>query len=178
MYTMGLEDKIGTGKKALGYVIPFLGKYDPIHEAAILYHDKEIRKLDITPTEISDCLQDTYKENKRLMTYAKLADSTDKITSLLGGAAKIAGIQFGFLPGIIVHLGEEGLEMLGKAPFLYSVKNDNKKFWGLLTKEALTASVPVLGDLYDFFSNTYVTTTKVIIREKAKEKLISSPSVL
>lgn len=155
-------------EKIANYLIPCSYKYNIEEEAKIL--EKETDK----PFKICKrAIVRSYDENKSFLTYAKLADTSDKVTSLVGLGVESISSLFG-VTGFLTNIGEESLEMIFKIPFLAKayVENDTRSdAYGLMIREAITFGVPIGGDLYDIATNIYMTKAKEIIRERVKREL-------
>jgi hypothetical protein len=169
-----LEQKIKTGK---GFADRFLPdpEYDIKTEAEKLIKYKDLKEYNITKEAAYKYLDQAYEANKGLLRYAKIADKTDRITSKIGVLVEGIGALFGGVGAIPANAIEEGIEMGFKAPFLaklYKRPEHRKKLYGILGREAATFAVPVLGDLYDIYTDLYIKTAKDVIRDDAKKMLL------
>ncbi|MFH1276460.1 MAG: hypothetical protein ABIH82_05095 [Candidatus Woesearchaeota archaeon] len=174
-----VEKGIATGKVLLKTALPFLQEYDALSEADKLLKDKEIQRCSITREEIADYLTIAKEEYKVAMGLSKVADTSDRWISVAGAIMESAGMSAGIAPGFIMNLVEEAGELVFKLPILgYLAFNPEHRgrATGLVIREAATAGLPILGDIYDAGTNRYINTVKEIIRAEARSKILSANS--
>jgi len=175
----GLQ-KVSAARNAVGYLLPFLDRYDAMGEAEQAL--KELKEIDpraaagIQQGELAALLNELYETKYKGMMYAsRFADTADRLTSLVGGIAEAFGVLAGGLPGVAASIGEDTVEMILKIPayaFLAANPNGRRKIPQLIGIEALTYT-PVIGDIYDSLTNLYIRTTKELIREEAIDGILN-----
>ncbi len=162
-------------RKAVDYILPFLDEYDAVGEAKSLLNDNDVRYMGLDVSEVKMYLTDSKVKYNVLFNLAKLADTFDRITSSVGIVAKTAALP-GIISAIIAHVGEESIEFAAKLPFfLYLAhhKEHRHRIPGLLFRELGTSVIPVVGDAYDIITNLYMRTAYDIIRDDAKQNILS-----
>jgi hypothetical protein len=168
-----LEQKVSNVRRIVGYLLPLAAKYDFVRERETLQKNPNL--AEVSYREIDRALKEAYQEERLTLYLGRMADSADKITSAVGLAIETFGLGFGLAPGFVLNYKEELIEKAWKLPFLIKVGKDKEtraKIYPLLIKDGLTFAAPVAGDIYDFVANSYVGTSKEIIREKAIEKIL------
>ncbi|MBI2574289.1 hypothetical protein HYV82_00190 [Candidatus Woesearchaeota archaeon] len=174
--------RVGFFRKLSDAVVPLFAKYDLAGEADKLMNDSEVQSAGAEYDAVIRQLWRSKEKYRGLWNSAKVADSTDKVTSSLGAvietAAAVAGLPVGGATSWLANGGEEMLEMAFKLPFLFYAAKDTaarSRIKGLLAREAATFAAPVIGDIYDL-RNLYIRTTLDLIREDAKAQLLKSYS--
>ncbi len=156
------------------YILPFIDEYDTRSEAERLMELPVISaRHDIATVQAA--LEVSKEKYRRLVTAAKVADTTDRFTSLTGAIVETIGTIAGAGPGFMANGLEEGIELMFKAPMIYLLNKDPSTkghITGLLLREAGTAMVPVAGDLYDMATNRFLKTAYEVIRDDAKMELL------
>ena len=183
---MALDDlvrKVSTGRKVAGYFVPILfDKYDALEEAKrLLSEDETLNYRGLGEQEVAEYLIQAKKDNNALYIMAQVADTADKITSIVGAVVETAGIALGLAPGFAANFGEELTEMAFKAPFLlYALwkPHTRKHVAGILAREAGTFAVPVAGDVYDALSNLYMDKAMETIRDVARDRIMKGHPVI
>jgi len=165
-------------KRFADYILPFLDKYDYAGQAKELLKEREILELNVNEAQVVQYLKESEHDYRWLRRAGKLADTTDRATSFLGMLIEATGLAslIGAPGSFVANLGEEFGELLLKVPFmslLYFDKNNRYRLSGLVGREAATFALPVLGDIYDIFTNIYMKTAQEVIRENAKQRLIA-----
>ncbi|MBW3015807.1 hypothetical protein KY330_05260 [Candidatus Woesearchaeota archaeon] len=169
------KSKKGFIGKSLGYLFPVFDTYDSVGETEKLLDDPEVKATGIDEKKAYECVLKAHDEYQNLLTAAKLADTADRITSIIGAGIEGFLSFFGGAPGMFTNIIEEGVEMTAKAPFMLMSLFDSHlryKVPGLLAREAATFCVPTGGDVYDAVTNLYMRTAKEAIKEYAKEKML------
>lgn len=171
---MSLDRKVSGMRKAFDYVFPFADKYDSYKEAEKLMKYDEIKDLNLDISVIEDYIVGSYNNYKGMMTAAKFSDTADRVTSIGGIVFEGFALMLGGVGGFVANGGEELAEMAAKTPFLLSLYRNglSHKIPGLLAREAGTAVVPILGDVYDIATNKYISVAYEIIREDAKYNIL------
>jgi hypothetical protein len=169
--------KQGVAADVVRYAVPFLIEYDAVREAEkLLKSDVDVANTGISVEEAARYLAASHAKYARLFTYGKVADSADRLTSLVGMVVESVGVFFGVAPGFAGNIVEETVEMAAKVPFIYEAYKDpntRSKLPLLLTLETLTFGVPVGGDVFDAVANMYVHTAYQVIREDAVGKILA-----
>jgi hypothetical protein len=167
----------GVAADVVRYAIPFLIEYDPMREAEkLLKSDVDVADTSISVVDAAQYLAVSHAKYSRLFTYGKVADTADRLTSIVGMAVESIGTFFGVAPGVAANIIEETVEMVAKVPFIYEAYKDlntRSKLPLLLALETLTFGVPVGGDVFDAVTNMYVRTAYQAIREDAVAKILS-----
>lgn len=177
---MSLESKvkhIGGVRKVINAVMPFMETYDFETNAMALSAEQNI-----VYGQALGYLLDSYRQNKWLYRSAKVADTADKVTSILSAPIEALGTMAGFAPGWLSSGVEEVIEGAFKLPFFAIVaKNPGERHrLSTLIPIEIATIVPVAGDLYDALSNIYMKTASEIIYNDARSMAISQarrPSV-
>ncbi|MBI2134216.1 hypothetical protein HYU11_06085 [Candidatus Woesearchaeota archaeon] len=177
---MGLESKIkaaGTARKAIGYLLPFLDKYDYTQEMKKLREDPEISVLGYNDQVIQNYLGKSLRKNRALYAAAKLADTSDKATStIVAPVLETLGTILGQAPGWLAgNTIEEGAEMALKMPFIaiLAKRKEQRHYLKEIIAWEAASFTPVLGDIYDAATNMYIRIAKQVIREDAKNMMLN-----
>ena len=183
---MSLDQKIQQEKRQIplreriagiiNYVAPFMNSYNAEEDTDILLQDQDIQKLmqdsGITREQLTPYLNSSRQQYRALLNTAVFADTTDRLSSLIGIIAETITAP-GIAPPFALNGIEETAEMLTKLPFYYLLnKTDKSKISPLLWTEFGTALTPIAGDVYDILTHKYMVTAKQVIRERAKEKIL------
>lgn len=155
-----MSDKKKFGAKAAEYLIPLMYDYRAEDEAAVLAEDKTLKSLGVTDKDLIPYIERSYDQNKKLLSFAKVSDTFDRVTSL---------VDFHPAP-----LGEGVWEMLiGKVMFIgYSMYNNRLRGVAGLGVGELLEFIPVLGDVWDIATNRYMTVARETIRYQAKKQVL------
>ena len=158
-----LKGKKNIGTKFFEWLFPFVDKYSPVDEALKLEKDKTMKELGVSAEVLIPYLEQARNEHKNLMTYAKLADSLDRWTSLIDQLQPVPG-------------AENVVELAYKLPFLvWCYRNDHTEYFPRLLVEEGVEVIPVvgiIGDAIDILGNRYMSVAYDIVRQKAKERLL------
>ena len=162
-------------KQVVDYVIPFMNKYDVYAETDLLCKDPELSG--IGASAVLESVTNSYEKHRRLLTYAKIGDTADRVTSTIGVVLETIGVSLGVIPGFSSNLVEEAVEMAAKIPAIaYLAKNPctRSHAYNLIGIEAMTAMVPIGGDVYDILTNRYMRAAYDVIRQEAKQELLQN----
>ena len=163
----------GKAREVLDYAIPAIAKYDAEKEAEVLARDEAVQNTGMSKAQITGYVKRSYEDNKYLMGAAKLADTSDRVTSTIGLVLEAAGLATGGVGSFLANGGEEAIEMVLKIPALALARKDKQRFYSLLGREIGTSLIPIVGDVYDIATNIYMTAAKDIIRDEAKQKMLA-----
>lgn len=172
------NNKKGLIRKVGEFFVPAIETYDSNAEAKELLNDPDINSYGVSLQDARRYVDQAYNEHKTLMYIAKTCDTLDRTPSMISGLVEGVGLLFGAAPGIMANLGEEGVtEAIPKTLFFgYAllnpkIKHKMYKLMALAGAEIGSSPIPVGSDAVDVF-NLYMRTTKSIIRDTAKDKIM------
>ncbi len=163
-------------RQAVEYALPFLDRPDYGGVARTLLQDREIKKLNVSETAIMDYVMEGFEDYKSLRNFAILADSADKLISMVSMGIEAAGLAAGVIPGYLLNTIEETVEMALKAPFLIALYRDegfSHRLKELLIAEGVTYALPAVGDIVDFGTNKYMKAAHDVIVQRARNQIIA-----
>lgn len=162
-------------QKVYEYFLPFLDEPDYNGMTKSLLADAEISKLGLNAEEVLSYVVESYDANRWLRRSGMLADSVDRLTSIVSMGVEAAGTALGVAPGYMANISEETIEMIFKIPFLailLSRKEDRHRANSLILAEAATYVLPGVGDLFDIVSNMYMKTAYQATEERARQRIL------
>ncbi len=178
-----LPKRQGLLRRTIGYLAPFLSRYDPVREAEkLLKEDAAVadhaRETGMTTADVAGHLQAAYLEHRTLWTYARLADTSDRSMGLACNALQAVT---SFLGCAVVIEGEveQALEMVPKLPFLNYLRKDPLNahhLTKLLMVEAATF-FPGVG-IVDEVTNLYMSTAREAIRAHGAARVLGAGTPL
>ncbi len=177
MVSKKLKAKYSAGrlKQAAGKILPMFSRDNPsdlVNE--ILREDESIRLAIVENPKYRELLEkeivSAFKKYKNVIRGARVIDSWDRVSSVLGLASDAAAP---FTAGLssLISAGEEVVEGIPKGIYAiyYGIKTGD---WKALPKWALyegASFIPVVGDAIDM-TNVYITRARKMTKEKVKKK--------